>query len=124
MYDPRNFATRVAGRQLKIKGRGRRQKRGEMNKAEAAFELYLESLRRSGEIAEYGFEQIKFNLGPGAWFTPDFWSMANDGLISFYEVKGFMREAANVRLKTVADKYPFRFVLVTSNAGVWKQTEI
>jgi hypothetical protein len=83
-----------------------------MNKLEASYALHLEGRKRAGEILFYEYEAVKFKLGDGAWYTPDFIVMDINHEVSFHETKGFMREAANVRLKVAATKYPFKFVLV------------
>ncbi len=96
-----------------------------MNKLEAAYALCLEAKFRTGEILWYAYEPMKFKLGDGAWFTPDFGVMLKDMTIEFRETKGFMREAANVRLKVAASKYPFKFVLVKfSRSTGWVHEEM
>lgn len=95
-----------------------------MNRLEASFALYLEGLLRTGDIYQYGFEEMKFSVGAGAWFTPDFWVIDKNSEITFYETKGFMREAANVRIKSVAGKYPFRFVIVRCVRGIFTFEEV
>jgi predicted Ser/Thr protein kinase len=95
-------------------------KRG-MNKWEAAYADHLEMRKRAGEIEWYAFEWIRLRLADGAWFKPDFFVFTNEGEIEAHEVKGHFREAAKVRLKVAADRYPFQFVLVTrdKNSGEW-----
>jgi len=95
-----------------------------MNKLEAAFAQVLQLDQHHGVIHWWAFESMKFKLGEGAWFTPDFVTLQADGEIRFYETKGFMREAANVRLKTVSHNYPFRFFLVKHLRGTWQITEV
>jgi hypothetical protein len=50
---------------------------------------------------------MKLQLGRGAWYTPDFAVLNLDRTFEFFEVKGFWREAARVRIKVAASKYPF-----------------
>lgn len=99
-------------------------KRG-MNKWESQFAAHLESEKRAGLIQWYAFEWLRFRLADGAWFKPDFACVTNKGQLELLEVKGFWREAARVRIRVAADRYPFRFVAVTKekNTGEWKFEE-
>lgn len=93
-------------------------RRGTMNKLEARFRDEV----LAGKVRWYDFEAVKFRLADGAWYTPDFVVQDAHGLYCFYEVKGFWREAARVRIKVAADKYPFPFIAVTRNrkTGEWE----
>jgi len=97
-------------------------RRGVPNKWERRFrDEVLEPRRRVGEIRWYDFEAVKFRLADGAWYTPDF--IAHEAVrIVAYEVKGHWREAARVRIKVAAEKYPtLKFVAVTrDHRGVWQ----
>src|SRR5688500_12173225 len=88
-------------------------RRGVQNKLEARFERdVLIPRKAAGEIADYKFEAIKVRLASGAYYCPDFAVWFKDGSVEFVEVKGFMREAAHIRLKVAAELYPhFRFYL-------------
>lgn len=97
-------------------------RRGSMNKLEARFaNEVLRPQRVSCEIIWWDFEPFKVRLADGAWYTPDFAAIDTVGLVLF-ECKGFWREAARVRIKVAADKYPFRFVAVTYDrkTGEWQ----
>lgn len=98
----------------------------EGNKTEQAFGLRLFSAKQRGEIFDYAFEPVKLRLGRGAWYTPDFMVYEKDRTVTVYEVKGFWREAARVRIKVAARLYPMlRFVAVVKDKGVgWKFEEI
>lgn len=109
---------------FRVHAKGKRKRRGVMNKTESAFAQVLDLKKREGEIEHWEFETIKLQLGDGAWYTPDFWVLMPDGEIHFYETKGFMREAANVRIKVAATKYPFRFFLIKFLRGRWDKEEI
>ncbi len=102
-----------------------KKRRGRMNKLEQAYAGELAFLLNHGLIHWWDFEPIKFRLADGAWFCPDFAVLTKDGL-QFREAKGFWREAARVRIKVAADKYPFRFVAVTKDrkTGEWQYEEI
>ncbi len=83
-----------------------------MNKTERAYADHLYALQLGKEIIQYEFEGIKLRLGKGAWYTPDFLVVRKDRF-ELHEVKGFWREAAKVRIKTAAAKYPhFKFIVV------------
>jgi hypothetical protein len=109
------------------------------NKWESLFRDELEMRRLAGELRWYEFEPIRLKLAsftrdgrPGRtiWYTPDFAALECVGEIRdpryelvLYEVKGFWREAARVRIKLAASRYPFRFVAVRREAGEWKSEE-
>lgn len=100
-------------------------KRPRMNRLEAAYALVLEARLGAGEILEYGFEDTRLRLADGAWFKPDFRVVLASGATEFHECKGFWREAARVRIKVAADKYPrYRFIAVTrarkKHGGGWQ----
>lgn len=100
-------------------------RRGQMNRLESSFAKKLDEELHGGKILWWAFESVKFSLGSGAWFCPDFVVMTSVQEIVFYETKGFMREAANVRLKVAANKYPFRFMLVRhARSSGWTYEEI
>lgn len=91
----------------------------EGNKTEVAFGLWLFGEQQRGDILWYAFEPFKLQLGKGAWYTPDFAAMNRDRSIEFFEVKGFWREAARVRIKVAASKYPFfTFTAVKKDKGL------
>lgn len=77
-----------------------------MNKTEAEYAQLLEFRRLAGEIREWAYEDTKLELGPGAWFKPDFRVVGLGDETSFHETKGFWREAARVRIRTAAGKFP------------------
>ena len=90
-----------------------RQKRGpRLNKTEAAFEMHLRA-RLNGKII--CAQSVALTLGNGVRYTPDFsvWHESGSEFPEFYEVKGFMRDDAAVKLKVAAAMYPqFIFFLV------------
>lgn len=107
--------------------RGKRRKPGTMNGTEAKYAEHLDRLKLTGEVLWYRFEGIRFRIGEGANYTPDFIVMRPSGLIECIEVKGFWAEAAKVRIKVAADIYPFRFVAVKKQSkkagGGWTEEE-
>jgi hypothetical protein len=95
-----------------------------MNGLESRYATYLEDKKRQGLITWWAYEPMKFKLADSAWFKPDFGVMDLSGEISFHETKGFMREAANVRLKVAAELYPFKFFLVKKSPIGFDVTEV
>ena len=107
-----------------------RQRRGpKLNKTEAAFEAYLKA-RYDVEDWVLGSQNITLQLGNGVRYTPDFNAFASRGDMRpmFWEVKGFMRDDAGVKLKVAAALYPqFDFALVKKQgktATGWKIEEV
>lgn len=104
------------------------QRRGNMNKLESSFAALLDSQVASGEIKCHSFEVFKVRIASaakGAWYTPDFCVVGIGGEITFYEVKGFWREAARLRVKVAADRTPWaRFVVATRKRGEWNFEEV
>jgi len=91
-----------------------------LNKTERA---WLEVLR-GRRLASIRIQAFTLKLGDRTRYTPDF-SAVVDGRMTFYEVKGFMRDDAAVKLKTAARAYPeFDFVLVRRVKGKWEETEV
>jgi hypothetical protein len=87
-----------------------------MNKTERAFAEMLDQSLRYEQISGWRREPVKFRLAGRTWYTPDFvvcpaWSPNTPRYI--FEVKGFMRDDASVKLKVAAELYPcFRWFLV------------
>jgi hypothetical protein len=98
---------------------------GHMNKTEAAYASQLELRKRVGELQWYLFEGIKLRLADLTFLTPDFVVMNAASEIELHEVKGFMQEDANVKLKVAASMFPFKFLLVRKGkGGTWDIREI
>ena len=102
-----------------------RQKRGpKLNKTEAAFGEWL----KSRTPATVRAQEITLSLGNGVRYTPDFSVTDAFECCDFYEVKGFMRDDAAVKLKVAASKYPeFTFFLVHRDKSApsgWKIEEV
>lgn len=92
-----------------------------MNKLEAR---YADALNARGDVALWMYEAVKFRLADGAYYTPDFLVVLKDGTVEIHETKGFLREAARVRVKVAARLYPFPFRMVKWAAGAWQSTEV
>lgn len=100
--------------------------RGKMNKTEAAYAQLLDARRAAGAIADFKFESVKLRLADRTWYMPDFCVFMHDGTVEMHEVKGFMTDDANVKLKVAADLYSqhiFRLVR-KGKKGTWTITPI
>jgi hypothetical protein len=103
-----------------------RQEKGDgMNKTERAF---FEWLKRESYDAHVLAHPITLRLANGVRYTPDFFTIEDGGTahpIKAYEVKGFMRDDAAVKLKVAAKAYPWiKFTLVSKYKGGWEMQEI
>ena len=93
-----------------------------MNKLERRYADHLRTLQLNGEIHSYAFERHNLKLADKTYYKPDFEVMLPDGTIEFHEVKGYMQEDANVKLKVAAQQFPhyvFRLVQWDRLTG-WK----
>lgn len=116
--------------------RGRvKQRKGEMNKTEAAYAAVLEASRRTNAIAAYWFEAVTFKLGPDCRYTPDFLVQDMDGYLEIHEVKaGEPNDSGNIvplweddaaaKVRMAAGKFPFRFRVAFLYKGNWGWKEI
>lgn len=88
-----------------------------MNKLEAEFFMWLKGHEPHGAVLTY--ECVKLRIGHNCWYTPDFEVLspedATDAVfVIYYEVKGFWRDDARVKIKAAAQRYPSRrFIAVT-----------
>lgn len=101
-----------------------RKPKGGMNKWEAKFAESLEARRKTGELIWWAFEPFRIRLANGAFYRPDFVAVDKDGRTAIYEVKGYFREAARVRLKVAAEKLPYPFYIVRKNKGDMEMTRL
>ena len=112
-----------------------RLKAGQMNKTEEAYARHLWARQMAGEVQAYWFEGIGLKLGAGCHYYPDFLVMLENGELEIHEVKartigGSYRaeDDAKVKIKTVAEHYPFRMVVVWPKQGGpangWESVEI
>jgi hypothetical protein len=96
---------------------------GSMNRLEADYHAHLTERQRLGELVWLKYEGMTFKLGQDCRYTPDFAVMLPCGTIELHETKGFMQDDALVKIKTCAEEFPFRLVLVTRQAkkdgGAW-----
>lgn len=79
-----------------------KQKKHGLNKTEAEF---LEYLKTAG-IEAYP-QAVTFTIGNGCRYTPDFFTFSHAGKPQAWEVKGFMRDDAAVKIKVAARMFPY-----------------
>lgn len=90
------------------------------SKLEAEYAQMLEAQARSGLIKSWMYEGITVRLADGVRFTVDFNVLALDGSLSMVETKGFLREAARVRLLVAARMFPmWSWFLVRKKRGAF-----
>lgn len=97
-----------------------RLKQGAMNKTEADYAWYLERRKIAGEVAWYKFEGIKLRLADNTFYSPDFAVMLASGQMEMHEVKGHWTDDARVKIKVAAEMYPFLFLAIKRDGGMWK----
>ena len=114
-----------AATKLPMKHPGRyalgRLKVGQMNKTEAAYALFLETMRNAGDILWFKFKGVKLRLADNTFYSPDFAVMRADGQLQMHEVKGFWEDDARVKIKVAADLYPFTFLAVQGKQASQKK---
>lgn len=102
-----------------------RQATAGLNKTERAFGEWL--LASAPADALIHTQAVTFRLANGCRYTPDFVVSVPDQKPVVYEVKGFMREDAAVKIKVAAAAYPWMtFVLVwrKGRASQWEFQKI
>jgi hypothetical protein len=101
-----------------------RRKGQRMNKTEERYAQHLLIAQRVGSVVWWGFEAVTLRLADQTRYTPDFAVLVptENGFVrcEAHETKGFMREAARVRIRVAAAQYPWiSFVVVRLVKGVW-----
>jgi hypothetical protein len=97
---------------------------GTMNKTETAYASHLDLRRLDGDVLWYKFEGIKLRLADNTFYTCDFPLMRRDGSMEMHEVKGFMADDANVKIKVAASIYPFQFYIIRKAKIGWDMTPV
>lgn len=92
---------------------------GTMNKTEAAYASHLDLRRLDGDVLWWKFEGLKLRLADSTFYTCDFAVMRRDGQMEMHEVKGYMADDANVKIKVAASLYPFQFYVVRKSKVGW-----
>lgn len=99
------FATRALGRLPT----------GTMNKTEAAYAAFLDTLILCKDVLWWKFEAVKLRLADNTFYSPDFLVLKADGALECHEVKGakaIFQDDAKVKVKVAASIYPFAFFVV------------
>lgn len=98
---------------------------GEKNNTETAYEQHLNLLMHAGEILWFKFEGIKLRLADRTFYTVDFFVLKKNHVLEAHEVKGYMTDDANVKLKVAAEEFPFVFKLIRKGKkGQWEVREV
>lgn len=95
-----------------------------LNKTERRF---YEWVKHRDGFLWIGVQNVTLKLADDTRYTPDFIGVRPDG-ITAWEVKGFMRDDAHVKLKTAARQFPWiDFILVTATKvqkGNWELRDV
>lgn len=89
------------------------------SKLEERYHAHLLAEVKQGRIDRVDYEPVRLRLAEGCWYTPDF-RVIRDGKTEFHETKGYMREAARVRLRVAAELHPYPFYLVRADGAGWR----
>lgn len=100
-----------------------------MNVTETRFlHRYILPWMESGEITQWKFEGLRFNLGPGATYTPDFMVVQKSRQIALYEIKNRqIWEDAIVKFKWAREEFPaftFHMFQHTRTTDNWEELQI
>lgn len=87
--------------------RPRKAKQGGPSRAEQRYADMLEARRVSSQIRAWKAQPCGLRLAAKTFYHPDFLVVLADGRCEFHEVKGWMRDDANVKLKVAAELFPF-----------------
>lgn len=94
----------------------------DLNKTEAAF---LDELQSSDKYAAIHTQGLTLLLGANCRYTPDFFTIDKEGKAVAWEVKGFWRDDARVKIKVAARTYRWiKFIAVQKQKGDWVYEEI
>lgn len=97
-----------------------RMKAGKMNKTEAAYYKVLEMEIRTGEILNFWFEPMNLRIGENCFYKTDFLVLNKNSELELREVKGgYVTDDALIKIKIVAEKYPFKVTMVKLIKGDW-----
>ena len=92
-----------------------------LNKTERAFLNWVRTLPHTW----IGVQSITLKLADDCRYTPDVVAVWTTGTITFYEVKGFWRDDARVKIKVAARMFLWaKFIAVQRIKGEWKFEEI
>lgn len=119
---PQGWGNNMSGKQ-RLQALGRL-KQGQMNQTEKRYAARLEVMLKAGEILWWSFEPIKLRLGESCYYSVDFLILNAESQLEAHEVKGkFIMDDAMVKIKTAAQKFPFKFVLAKWLKDHWEFKE-
>jgi len=107
-----------------------RLKPGTMNKTEAAYAGYLDTLKSLGDVLWWKFEGVKLRLADNTFLTMDFSVMNGAYEFEQHDVKGsfeMIEDDAWAKVKIASSIYPFRFFVVAPvdrKFSAWKVEEV
>ncbi len=109
---------------------GKRHVPGVMNQTETAYAELLQARKLAGEIIDWQFEAVTFQLAKLCTYKPDFMVTLLDWTIEFVDCKGGgpQDDKSRVKVKVAAEKFwQYRFVIeqrqAKKNGGGWKREE-
>lgn len=95
------------------------------NKTERLWWDHLVAGAKLGLWSWLGCKCITLKLADDTRYTPDAWALTPGGVLQAFEVKGFWRDDAKVKVKVAARQFPWiRFVVVTRKDGMWNQEAV
>ena len=98
-------------------------KQAKMNKLEQRWANELEIMKLGRLIIDYRFEPFNLRLADNTFYRIDFLVIYNDRF-EIHEVKGFLRDDANVKFKVAAEQFPwFHFKMIFWKNKQWKIIE-
>ena len=100
-----------------------RMKGRKMNKTESAYGKYLEVQKQIGEILWFEFEPMNLRLADKCFYKVDWLVLTKEFRIEVHEIKGYWTDDALVKIKTAAEKFPFRFISKQLVKGKWIERE-
>lgn len=87
-------------------------------------EEWLDPLTLEGQLLWFEFEPFKIELAYRCTLTVDYFSFSRNGFIFADDIKGFLRDDANVKIKVAARMFPhitFRFAALKGRQWTWKE---
>ena len=103
------------------------------NQLERDYAAHLELRRKAGDVLRVSYEGVRLRIGwrrtksgklVARYYTPDFHVQLADGSIQLHEAKGFMREAAAVRLSACAELFPYPIFVVRRDGDGWTLSQV
>lgn len=109
-----------------------------MNKVERDYAAHLAAEFRAGVVKWWRWESIKLRISDSCFITIDFFVMTEDGFLEAHDTKGckvkksttgerygtpYIEEDAQVKLRAVAEMFPFQVKAVYFHAGAWQCKE-